>query len=238
MYKHKKHHFNKALASCLIALCFALFLVLPVIPATASAVSEKNWVEVQVSVPEGFQEHVIATFENQETYEEFATRVMATNDYISRFELPVGTYVFAGAFLENSDFRYNVTLVNDASEFVISSENQAAVSVLLQATYNEQYSDGAALPSYSEPVSEPDDAEAQAPAQEEAEPTTSEASTPSEEPSADPEPSEDPEISEEPKQVDSKPWWVKLILSVSSAAVFVGLVFLFAYLYRRHIENS
>lgn len=125
-----------------------------IIPAHAAG---SGWVEARVTVPSGFEQNVIVTVVNSETGDEYATRLMKVNDYVSFFSLPAGNYNFDGAFLENSDFRYNVNLTNGVETFNVSGQDDApAVLLSFNTTYNSAYSDGAKPtepPVTTEPIS-------------------------------------------------------------------------------------
>lgn len=123
----------------ILMLSLVLFTSL-IIPAQAAG---SGWVEARTTVPSGFKENVIVTVVNSKTGDEFATRLMKENDYISFFSLPEGSYYFDGAFLENSDFRYDVTLTSGATTFDVSGQEDAAVLLSFNVTYNSAYSDGA-----------------------------------------------------------------------------------------------
>ena len=204
-------------------------------PLHTFALENEGWVEIRVDVPKDFDETIIATFVQEGTYEEYAVRVMSINEYVSYSELPAGKYSFDGAFLENSDFRYNVSLVNDVQSFeVIADPNEVAVLIELKATYNDAYSDGAGVPQ-----------EESKPTEEETIPTPEPTTEPSEENT---EPSElesseaveTPETSEPSETVDDTGFSVRerLIRLGIATGIFIGVVFLFAFLVRRHTKNN
>lgn len=129
--------------SCIMVMVLTLFscIVMPV-----QAAGDKGWIEARVTVPDDFTESIIVCVINLETYEEFATRLMEVNDYVSVFEVPAGKYQFDGAFLENGDFRYNTDLINDAQTFTVSSDKKAPAALIsLKTVFNEEYKDGTAL---------------------------------------------------------------------------------------------
>lgn len=134
---------TSVLWSCILILVFTMFsyIALPV-----QAAGDKGWIEARVTVPDDFTETIIVCVINLETYEEFATRLLEVNDYVSVFEVPAGKYQFDGAFLENGDFRYNTDLTNNAQTFTVSSDKKATAALIeLKTVFNEEYKDGTAL---------------------------------------------------------------------------------------------
>lgn len=122
----------------IFVLCFMLLASFAV-PASADG---NGWIEIHAVVPEGFEEHILVCFVNQDTGDDYAARLMKINDYVSFLEVPAGHYVFDCAFLENKDFRYNTNLVSGSDTFEVSV-NDAAVRLDFETTYNEKYSNGA-----------------------------------------------------------------------------------------------
>jgi len=205
----------------------------------AFALENEGWIEIRVSVPKGFDENIIVTFVQEETYDEYAFRVLAINDYVSFTELPAGTYTFDGAFLENSDFRYNVSLTNDTQTFEVSADPDAsAVLIELEATYNGDFSEGAGVPSEdtqpteeetvpeTEPVTEPSE-EATEPSEETTEPSETE-------------PTEAVESTEPSETTNDTGFSIadRLLWSGIATGIFIGIVLLVAFLLRRHTKNS
>lgn len=232
--------FAAVLACC--ALLFCGFTT------SAEATGETGWVEVQITVPEDFKDNIIVTFVNRDTFEEYSTRVLAANNYVSSFQLPLGRYKFDGAFLENSDFRYNTVLTNSTANFTIIADAEKAVLLTLKTTYNDDYSDGAQASSPAGlDASEPTDADVADPTDGDVSAvpvaTTAVSDLTSEESSA---PAEETQAKEEhkgsflidPEEGSSLSLVERLVYSLIGTVAFVLIVALFVYLYRKHIEEN
>lgn len=226
-----RSHVAKGIRFTALLVLIGLVLSLFVFPFSVSAVGTSGWVEIRASVPEGFEDTIIATFVQEETYEEYALRVMAINDYVTIEKLPAGNYVFDGAFLESSDFRYNTNLINEADHFEVSADpNAAAVLIELETVYNEEYKDGAGTPptEVTEPVTE----------------ATVPVSEPSEdvvEPSETEAPEETESVEEtEPSEVVENGFTLKdkLVRFGIGTGIFIAVVFLVAFLLRRYTKNN
>lgn len=137
------------LFTCISMLVFVLFFSFAV---SANAAGKTGWIEVHVSVPDGFDEHIIICFENSDTGEEYAFRILEANDYESFFQLPPGNYSFRRAFLENNDFRYNTRLTSGDAEFTVSDDSELALPFTFETTYNASFANGAKP---TEPPTEP-----------------------------------------------------------------------------------
>ena len=208
--------------------CFLLTLYLLISPLCVSAVGNSGWVEVRVSVPKGFDETIIVTFVQEDTYEEFACRVLEVNNYVTILELPSGKYTFDGAFLESSDFRYSTSLINDAQDFEVSADpNAAAALIELKTVYNEEFSDGAGLPEATEPTEE----ETVAKTEPVTEPSEGENVTSESEPL-------DDDVNSEPSEEEESGFKLKdrLIRYGVATGIFIAVVFLVAFLLRRHMK--
>lgn len=214
----------------------------------ADATEATGWVEVRAAVPEGFTANIIVGFKNSETYQDYAVRVIQANNYIARFQVPAGNYTLAGAFLENGDYRYNTELVSGPSEFTIQgNEKDAALLLEFETTFNAAYAESdpteelTEAPTVTDPV--PDESSvAPEPSEEPTEeiPTEEPTDAVSAEDSATSE-TDAPDASEDPGDEDEGEksglsGWQKLLYGFLSTVAFVGLIFLAAYLYRRHIE--
>lgn len=300
MKMRSNYHFGflKALFLGFFVLFLFLTLVFPV-----HAMENAGLVEVRLSVPKGFSENVVVTFVNLDNYDEFATRLMKTNNYVSFCELPAGQYSFDGAFLEKSDFRYTTTLTSGNDTFTVSNDSTETSALLTLKT--EFHSDigtvvkptdppDPSVPVTLEPTStgvsseeqtvsptgnntkQPSTEPSTVPTEESTspteaatvpstvtEPTGSEANltTPGENASKEEETNtphsssgkEDPSSSkndkksnedvttpqdEENDEKQGLSWQQKLLYSVIATAFFVLIVFVCAYLFRRHLENS
>ena len=288
----------KALFLGLFVLFLFLTLVFPV-----HAMENAGLVEVHLSVPDDFSENVIVTFINRDNYDEYATRLMKTNNYVSFCELPAGQYSVDGAFLEKSDFRYTTTLTSGNDTFTVSNDSTETSALLTFKT--EFHSDVGTVVKPTDPpapstlvtseptsISDPSAEQTVAPTgsttkQPSTEPSTvptEESTSPSEattvpstvteptgsetnlttpgeknskeEGTSDPTSSAGKEDSssskndkksnedvnapqdEEDDEKQGLSWQQKILYSVIATAFFVLIVFVCAYLFRRHLENS
>lgn len=235
---------RKTLWPCILGL--VLLILLSVFAVHAHATEATGWVEVRANVPDGFSSNIIVGIQDTETYQDYAARVIQANNYIARFQVPAGNYALVGAFLENGDYRYNTVLINGPSEFRIQgNQTDAAIVLEFETTFNEAYSETTEEPTQEPTMTEPvpddttveptEDKGAELPTEPPTESVTEEATAPSE--------TDTPDPSEEPGDQDKEEesglsGWKKLLYSFLSTAVFVGVIFLAAYLYRRHIELS
>ena len=210
------------------------------IPVCASG--DLGWVEAKATVPEGFQENIIICFEYigedaGEGYDEYATRLMAVNGYVSHFQLPVGPYRVAGAFLENSDFRYNTSLINGAAEFVVKNEEKdAAVLLEFQTVYNEEYADWTGPGLVSEGSTEGNEPQAEA-EEESADPETDPEASAERESEANSEEAAEPEAQDPEKDDSTLSGFERILYGIIAAVLFLLFVAAIAALYRYYIDN-
>lgn len=225
------HSFHKDRCIAFIIVCVFFLLLIAFVPSQVFATESEGWVEVRVSVPEGFNDTIIATFVQDETFEEYACRVMAINDYVEIFKLPAGNYTFDGAFLESSDFRYTTSLTNGEETFEVSAKKDAAAALItLKTTYHEEFEPVIEETPSAESIPEEETALDTVPVTEPSEPEPSKEEEPVTEPSeAVPEPSED-DVSTEPAEPSKKGNLVRILVSTG---IFAVIVFLFAFIFRK-----
>lgn len=212
-----------------LSLCFLLFATSVTVFATEPDETETpntaedfGWVHIIVEVPEGFSESIVVSVENLNQGLEFAALVTAAEGYETQFQVPSGEYIFAGAFLENGDYRYSTSLVSSKNDFVVSSVVDTLPLLELKTTLIAEETE----PS-TETTAPNETTEATKGTDSATEPSEDDGNT---EPSEVPTGPSDPDSSEEPASSTGR----KLLLGFFSTLIFGSVVFLGVFLYRKY----
>ena len=116
----------------------AIFMLGKISVPIAYAEEAKGWVEVQVSVPENFNDQIYVQFQEvgkvDEAFYDNFMQVLPENDYIGRIQLPVGDYVITCMNAYENPLIYNLELVSDAEYPIIVTSDTTATLVKLNCT--------------------------------------------------------------------------------------------------------
>lgn len=229
----------KKFTSLLLLVIFVLSLVS--VPASAADYDRnvRGRITVEAEVPDAFNEIVFLSLMNSYG-EEQSFAILPESNYILAFDVPCGKY-WVSAYVSNGLLDYGVFV--DTTKITVSQEADVFIKLSVvggspEATEDTQATDPA--PSETEPeATAPAPTKPTEPPTEPSEPTLSDT-----EPGGEDKPSEPvtPTTPEKPDKTDTdkddgRPFWQEVLLTVLGTAVFVGIVFLIAYLYRRHRDH-
>ena len=117
---------------------FAALLIGKISVPVAYAEEGKGWVEVQVSVPENFNDQIYIQFQEEGKIDEAFygnfVQVLPENNYIGRIQLPVGAYEITCMNTYENPLIYNVEVASDTEYPVVVTSDTTATLVKFNCT--------------------------------------------------------------------------------------------------------
>jgi len=124
---------NRNLFKFFLMSLFTFFMIGQICTLTSFADEGEGWIEVQVTVPENFNDQIYIQFQEKgNIYEAFYdnfVQILPENDYTGRIKLPVGTYEVTCMNTYENPLIYNVELSSETEYPIVVTSDSAATLV-------------------------------------------------------------------------------------------------------------